>query len=163
MAENSGFTFSIKYLIAGIIIAALAVIVFIYLTSPKPPEPPPKTNQDIFLENLQKSERVTIIMNITDVNSSGISSVFNCGTELAYSLALLGKDPQNFSAYVFNQSTCVGLTNVSRPVTECLAEAKESSTFFINYGDLGTIFRENSAYVYINETFILECKVEKRN
>jgi len=83
-----------------------------------------------FVKKLGESERVAVIMDITDAGKNAVE-VYNCGAALAWQLASSGK---NVSNYVFENRTCTSAAEnetKSRGIDDCVDEIGTTPSFYI--------------------------------
>jgi len=157
------------YLIALLFVAFIVIFAFFY-GQRIPSQPSNQTNQtgtgaalEKFLENLQASQELGIVMNISDTNSSHVKYVYACGAGLAGSWGRLGKNISSLNIYVVNETGCIysnpSLQNqtVIKTIDECVSENRNRTFFDIRYGASYSVFTPTVEYIFVDETFTDEC------
>jgi hypothetical protein len=156
------------------IIVALLVIAFIFIfayfisSSETFKKSEIKLSQNSEYEEFKKvllaSDSLTIIENLTDVPESRRYLVINCGTGLARSWGSIGKNISKLSIYVINGNECYysypTMINVTGKLYELrnLSECRYSSPYFyISYGQPSSVFTNDSATIYVDESYGGEC------
>ncbi len=149
-----------------LVIVALGLIYFYSIqpapTIPVEPAPiipvEPLSNESLmketFLQNLQESDSVYILMDTRDAPSQGIKEgILQCGVDLAGSQGLASK---NITALALEGENCSGM-NAS--INECLSILESAPSFHVLSGQKTEYF-ENKLVVSIDETYLTgDCSV----
>ncbi|MCX6778591.1 MAG: hypothetical protein NT157_06985 [Candidatus Micrarchaeota archaeon] len=171
-------------LIAAVLLIIILVAAALYL-GPRlfgPGQMPERqVNQTQFDSIVLGAPRISVIMNITGASENGSRAVMQCGTDLSFSVARLGK---NVSNYVFNEGSCVTpevntvpisecskatkniyetvccFIGICAPVSEC-SKAMDDFYFIIGYGPDVTRYYDRHAEIEVNEQFTLGCNISR--
>jgi len=142
-------------LVASLVVLAVLAVYVILQNQPVPEESP--VEPWVFVETLEKADKVYIVMDVRNASSSFESTnILQCGTDFAGSSGLAGKE---LVIFAMNESECATVEG-KRSVQECVDEFMDGIAFHIVSGD-GTTYYKNRAEVGVNESYkMAECRVD---
>jgi len=126
------------------------------------------TGIDEFAETLIHTEKLAIVMNVTGITMEQARYVYTCGAGLAGSWGKAGRNITNLYIYVIEGENCTtskpGETDVNativKPTQECIEEFEKIPRFYIRYGPSYSTFTNETASIFVDETFEFECSFE---
>lgn len=162
-----------------VVVMLLAFVVLFYYVRPGGISPvSPASNQtqslnmsgniESFQASLLATDEMSIIMNVTGLDSNHSKYVYACGAGLAGSWGNLGKNISKLYLYVIEGDNCTyssptmsenQLSNATSSSTAagCMTDAANRVSFEITYGPGYSIFTERKAYIFVDEKFDQEC------
>lgn len=112
-----------------------------------------------FLKSVSSSEKFVLVQDLRGANNvEQRRAVINCGIDLAGSLGLLGKEPENIKIAAYEGETCI-IENRTASIAECESQKWGAVAFNIKYGQEGTKFYPNRAEIEVSPIYGGRCLI----
>ncbi|PIN83998.1 hypothetical protein COV61_01465, partial [Candidatus Micrarchaeota archaeon CG11_big_fil_rev_8_21_14_0_20_47_5] len=112
-----------------------------------------------FLKSVESSEKFVLVQDLRGAeNTEQRRAVINCGIDLAGSLGLLGKEPENIKIAAYEGENCI-IENRTTSIAECEPLKWGAIAFNVKYGQEGTKFYPNRAEIEVSPIYGGRCLI----